>query len=68
MLNLGVSPAKLIDLMRAKLVAAGGVLLEKTGVSGGNMAARCGSGTHPHGIIMRMALAAARAGCIATVQ
>jgi hypothetical protein len=34
-LNLGVSPAKLIDLMRAKLAAAGGVLLERTGVSGG---------------------------------
>jgi hypothetical protein len=33
-LNLGVSPRYLVDLMREKLVAAGGAILEQTGVSG----------------------------------
>ncbi len=34
MLNLGVSPRYLVELMRGKLAAAGGALLEQTGVSG----------------------------------
>jgi hypothetical protein len=39
----GVSPVRLIDLMRSKLEAAGGAVLERTRLQGGLLTWRCAS-------------------------